>query len=85
MEEVAASRSVLQCLLESQDFASSLELLGNLRHQVDRQLGLGIKAFKEIRPQVCSKQGRVRKRFAIPDLAMVSLTSCPSPPLCIFV
>jgi hypothetical protein len=51
MEEVAASRNALQCLIESQDYAGSLELLGNLGHMVDRQLGLGIKAFKETRPQ----------------------------------
>ena len=52
MDEVAASRTALQCLLESQDYAGSLELLGNLGHMVDRQLGLGIRAFKETRPQV---------------------------------
>jgi hypothetical protein len=52
MAEVAVSRSVLQCLLEGQDYAGSLELLGNLGHIVDRQLSLGIRAFKETRPQV---------------------------------
>ena len=57
MDEVAASRTALQCLLESQDYAGSLELLGNLGHMVDRQLGLGIRAFKETRPQVGGGEG----------------------------
>ncbi len=52
MEEVNDSRSALQCLLEGQDYAGALELLGNLGHMVDRQLGLGVRAFRQTRPQV---------------------------------
>lgn len=52
MEQVVASRSALQCLLEAQDYAGSLELLGNLSHMVDKQSSLGLRAFRETGAQV---------------------------------
>mmetsp|Transcript_10458 Transcript_10458/g.22439 ORF Transcript_10458/g.22439 Transcript_10458/m.22439 type:complete len:1189 (-) Transcript_10458:119-3685(-) len=52
VEEVVASKSALQCLLEGQDYAGALELLENLRHSVDGQLQLGLQAFRHTTPQV---------------------------------
>ena len=52
VEEVAACRNALQCLLEGQDYPGALEMLGNLRHLVKRQEGLGLRAFRETGPQV---------------------------------
>ncbi|GAX73142.1 hypothetical protein CEUSTIGMA_g595.t1 [Chlamydomonas eustigma] len=73
MAEVAASRTVLQCLLEGQDYAGSLELLGNLGHMVDRQLSLGIRAFKETRPQVDETLETVESLLALEFLSMAHI------------
>ncbi len=52
VEEVLASKSALQCLLDGQDYAGALELLENLRHSVEGQLALGLQAFRHTMPQV---------------------------------
>ncbi|KAJ9524433.1 hypothetical protein QJQ45_019485 [Haematococcus lacustris] len=57
LEEVALSRSALQLLLDSQDYAAALDLLEVVVLNVEASTSMGLQAFAQALPQVRSGQG----------------------------